>query len=247
MKLLIALPCYHTGTSVGARAIRRVYTSHPEWKVTEIEAIGSLLTAGFNRAWAHALNMRERGEITHFLMLHSDVRPRDENWIDILLAEMEKANVQVLSAIIPIKDARGMTSTALDTNLWRPMRFTMRQIHDAPVTWTDDRLLFNTGCLLVNFAEPWVEKVCFTVNDLIVKENGTWASYVEPEDWHFSRQCHQLGVRVAVTRAVALDHFGVNHWPNDLVWGEAADFQNIVHMADKRASEDATAKLAVVK
>lgn len=230
-KLFIALPTSHAGACAASQAITRVYAGHPDWQVTQFESVGSLLTAGFNRAWAHALNLREKGEITHFLMLHDDVRPRDENWIDLLFAEMAAANAQVLSAIIPIKDNRGLTSTALDTDPWRPMRFTQHQIHKwQPTTWTDERLLFNTGCMLVDFSGDWVTKVCFTINDRIVLENGTWAAYVEPEDWNFSRQCRALGVRVAVTRAVTIDHYGANYWPSDLVWGEQADFGNATYM-----------------
>lgn len=252
MKLLIALPCYQTGTGVAGRAITRVYTTHPDWQITVVEGIGSLLTAGFNRLWAHALNLRERGEITHFLMLHSDILPRNEDWVGDLLAEMEKADVQVLSAIVPIKDKRGLTSTALDTHEWRPMRFTMGQVHAMSVTWTDERILFNTGMMLVDFSGDWVERVAFTVGDMIARVNGVWESYVEPEDWHFSRQCRALGVRVAVTRAVKLEHYGQNFWPNDKIWGDTADFQNAPFVTrtvtpDARPSEETPPKLTVVK
>lgn len=235
VKLFIGLPSHRSGVCAGWQAISRIRVRHPEWQVTEFESVGSLLTAGFNRAWAHALNLREKGEITHFLMLHDDVRPRDEDWIDRLFTEMAGANAQVLSAIIPIKDSRGLTSTALDTDPWRPMRFTQHFIHESrPVTWTDERLLFNTGCMLIDFSGDWVTKVCFTIRDRIIQEaDGTWAAYVQPEDWDFSRQCRKLGVRVAVTRALAIDHFGVNYWPSDMVWGEQADFGNAVYMLDQ--------------
>jgi hypothetical protein len=234
VKLLIALPTSHTGMCAAGQAITRIYTRHPEWKVSQYESVGSLLTAGFNRVWAHALNLREKSEITHFLMLHDDVRPRQEDWIDLFFTEMASANAQVLSAIIPIKDMRGLTSTALDTDPWRPMRFTQRFVHESrPVTWTDERLLFNTGCMLIDFSGDWVEEVCFTIRDRIVREKGGWMAYVQPEDWDFSRQCRALGVRVAVTRAVTIDHFGVNYWPSDMVWGDAMDFGNATYMLDK--------------
>jgi len=234
-KLLIGLPTYQPGAGVNGQAIQRVYAGHPEWKVDQLEASGSLLAAGFNRLWAHALNLREKGEITHFLMLHADVRPREENWIDLLFVEMARHEAQVLSSIIPIKDERGLTSTALDTDLWCPMRFTQHQIHESrPITWTDERLLFNTGCMLVDFSSDWVERICFTVNDRLVREHGGWQAYTESEDWNFSRQCRALGVRCFVTRAAAMDHYGTSHWPSDLVWGEQADFGNVTCLLDKK-------------
>jgi len=237
IKLLIALPTSHTGQCAAAQAIIRAHVAHPDWQIEEFESVGSLLTAGFNRAWAYALNMRERGEITHFLMLHDDIRPREENWLDLLFAEMESANAQVLSSIVPIKDNRGLTSTALDTDPWRPMRFTMHQIHESrPVTWTDERLLFNTGCMLVDFSGDWVTQVCFTITDRIVFEKGEWKAYVQPEDWDFSRQCRDLGVRIAVTRAVTIEHFGGSFWPSDMVWGEEADFSNLMFSHNKQVA-----------
>ncbi len=224
-RIFLACPSYTAGT-VNQKAQILAMTKHPGWVWQHMEMCSSLLTWSFNSCWAQALNLRERGGITHFLMLHADVNPRGgAEWVDQLLAEMEASQAQVLSGIIPIKSARGLTSTALETdNRWRPRRLTMAEVHARPVTWTDPALLFNTGLLLVDFSDPWVERVCFTMRDLIEKEpDGIWRASVEPEDWHFSRQCRALGVRVAVTRRVAVDHCGFGYWSSDQVWGQATD------------------------
>ena len=99
----------------------------------------------------------------------------------------------------------------------------MTEILDRPVTWTAPDLLVNTGLMLVDFREPWVERVCFTIRDKIHEENGTWVAEVEPEDWGFSRQARALGVPLHVTRRVAVMHIGSKAFPNDVKWGIETD------------------------
>lgn len=227
MKILIANPGYTPGY-VSAFAQAKAIQRHPEWEVHFYELSASLLTWNFNSAWATALNLKESHGLTHFLLIHADVRPKGEDWLDVMLAEMERMQADVMSAIIPIKDQRGLTSTALDTDPWRPLRLTQRQVlTEFPETWTADELLFNTGLLLVDLRKPWVEQVCFTMRDQIVRDDdGQWRAYVQPEDWHFSRQCRALGVRAYVTRKVVVEHFGTGCWSSGQVWGEPVDQVN---------------------
>jgi hypothetical protein len=225
VKLLIAHPTYGSSGSVSMMAQLLLNQRHPDWNISHLEIGASCLAWCFNQAWCMALNLRAIGEITHFLLIHSDVRPRDATWFDTLLGEMVEHRADVMSAIIPIKNEEGLTSTALDTDPWQPMRLTQKQIHKYPRTWSAPELLFNTGLLLIDMSGDWVEKAFFTINDKIERDEktGLWKAYVQPEDWNFSRQCRALGVRAFVTRAVTVDHYGTSHWPSDRIWGKDAD------------------------
>jgi hypothetical protein len=219
IKVVAALPSYD-GTRWNANALACLYRSN----VDTLEVQGSLLTSTFNRCWVEALNMREQGKITHFLMLHADVVPHDFDWARALWEEFAKHQCKVLSVAIPIKSDVGITSTGWETDdLWRPRRLTVQELLDRPVTWTHGRLLVNTGMMLVDFREAWVEKVCFTVRDRIHKPNGKWVCEVESEDWNFSRQLRALGIAPWVTRRVGVTHMGIAGWRNDLRWGSAID------------------------
>jgi len=87
-------------------------------------------------------------------------------------------------------------------------------------------LLVNTGLLLVDMRQPWTEQICFTMNDRITQDaSGMFRAAVEPEDWNFSRQCHSLGAKLAVTRKVTVDHYGTNAWSSDQSWGQEIDHE----------------------
>ena len=194
----------------------------------------SALTMNFNKLWCQALNERKGMGVTHFLMLHADVRPLDRDWLDVMFEEMEKNDADVLSSIIPIKNNMGVTSTALDPKIegvWSGVRLTQKQVLDPamPDTWTADNLLVNTGLMLVDFRKPWVEKICFNVQNRIEKnEAGFYAPIFEPEDWNFSRQCHKLGVKLFVTRKVVVDHYGIHIYRSDEIWGADTDPQSSI-------------------
>ena len=83
------------------------------------------------------MNLRKERALSHWVLLHSDVVPVEENWILTLKAEMDKVKADVLSAVLPIKDSRGLTSTAPDTHQWQPRRLTMKEIMDRPATFTE--------------------------------------------------------------------------------------------------------------
>jgi hypothetical protein len=165
----------------------------------------------FNALWCEALNRRTAG-LTHFLLLHADVEPLDADWLELLLAEMRAARAEVLSAVVPIKNAEQQTSTARDTDAWQPRRYTLEDIRQQPMTWTARDLLVNTGCLLVDMRRSWVERICFTINDRIERTPAGWEALAEPEDWNFSRQCRRLNVPVFATRRLRIRHWGAGWW-----------------------------------
>jgi len=196
----------------------------------------SLLASVFNKLWCDALNAFDRGDITHVAMLHSDIGPAD-GWIDILIEEMEAQSAAFCSAVVPIKDSRGLTSTGIGEPglAWSPLRrFTMKEIMEFPETFDAEDtgnpgkvLLLNSGCWVADLRHPGFHatdsdnqgKLYFEINDRIVKTEKGWTSQVEPEDWFFSRRLHAQGIRAVATRKVQVLHFGINAFCNDKAWG----------------------------
>lgn len=197
----------------------------------------SLLARGMNVLWAQALELADRGEFTHFAMLHSDIAA-EKGWLDKLMAEMEKHDAQVMSAVSPLKDGRGLTSTGVgEPDPWGPVRrLTMAEVGQLPETFgradvteeLDQVLLVNTGCMLVDVRGGWCREtngengdalVYFTIKDRVVREGDRWMVKVRPEDWNFSRMAARQGARVMATQAVKLEHLGGFAYPNHLAWG----------------------------
>jgi predicted O-methyltransferase YrrM len=203
---------------------------------------GSLLAASFNAAWCTALNLQEAGwDIRYFVMLHDDIVPQD-NWIGILMEDIESSGADMVSAVVPLKEPTGNTSTAVDLEddhyadggHWGVQRrVTLKEAHkiakQTPVFTAEDcgyqrRTIANTGCWICRFDRPWRnavdefgrKKLFFTINDRIARDPTTnlWKPDVEPEDWFFSRRLQDLGGKVAITTRVRLAHYGMTPYAN---------------------------------
>ena len=233
-KILLGIP--HPGHILTKTAL--VAMSHPSGtpgvsvQVTVHQT--SLLAAGFNYLWSLGL----AGDYTHFAMLHADIEP-DWNWLDIMLVELERTGADLISAVAPIKDARGITSTGIGHPdiWWSPKRrLTMQEIMRLPSTFTaedagypDHALLINTGCWLADLSNPkWREtdadgslKVYFNIRDRIVKNGaGSYIGHTQSEDWFFSVRMHEQGLKAVATRKVQLGHYSDFAWPNYAPWGK---------------------------
>lgn len=191
---------------------------HTKFKTPFMIDVGkaSLLAFAFNNLFCQALNRRERG-ITHFLLMHADIEPFGP-FLDTLMDVMTRFEADVVSAIVPIKDTSGFTSTALDEPD-RIRRLTMKEIFERDKTFTAPNLLLNSGLMLVDIRKPWVEKAHFTIRDRVMNRDGKWRAEVMPEDWGFSRQATQLGAKLVATREVELLHHGSAPYPNSQAWG----------------------------
>lgn len=192
---------------------------------------GSLATQNFNALWCTALNLKRDHQVDYFAMLHSDIEPQP-GWLGPLIQEMESCDLDVLSVVSPIKSAAGLTSCALardDGSTWRVhCRLTMTDVYNLPPTFTSEDvgrpLLINTGCWVCRLDMDWAPKAFFTVNDRIVLDaNGKYMAEVEPEDWFFSRVCHELGLKIGATTRVQLGHEGAQTFLNDRPWGDPHD------------------------
>lgn len=161
----------------------------------------SLLAGGCNNLWCDALNNRTRANLKWFAMLHADVVPEDW-WLDTLIGIAETNDADLVSAVVPIKDSQGVTSTAISTMdpFRRYCRLTMQQINHPkmPRTFSIDTLknlstdsdfatlapafqpdyndtpylLVNTGCFVCRLDKPWSNQVFFTIRDRIEQALG---------------------------------------------------------------------------
>lgn len=187
----------------------------------------SILTRAFNLLYAHALNERKNG-ITHFCLLHDDIVPAPL-WLDSMLQIMDSRNADVLSVVVPLKTEQGLTSTALDLPVdeqdahWSVKRLTLKEIYsDFAPTFTHDKLLVNTGLMLVDLRKPWVENIWFAFEDRIIpdaKLPGNFKAVGVSEDWFFSRRARELGAKLYATREIGVRHAGTAEYSNTSAWG----------------------------
>lgn len=227
-RILLGMPVgYGTAYIHAARGFFRA--SRDMASVVKYHPGSSLLASSFNEIWCQALNFEaDTGEkLEYFAMLHDDVAPEDY-WLDKLIAELEDKKLDVLSAVVPIKDNRGLTSMALDRegNQFLPLaRISMHEVFGLPETFTSDdighKLLLNTGCWVCKWDQEVCKKLHFEINDRIVFNEASkrFQSETESEDWFFSREAHALGLKLGATRKVSLMHFGTYAFTNDRPWG----------------------------
>jgi hypothetical protein len=184
----------------------------------------SLLNHGFNRHWAAALNARDEIGATHFAMIHSDVCP-EYGWATVLLDELIERDADVVSAVIPIKDERGLTTTAVyDGDPFVLRRLTLTEIAQLPVTFseadTSRKLLLNTGLWVCDLRKPWVDGWCFCSKERIVtNDKGRKVAEVSSEDWQFSHYLNEQGAKIYATSKVKVLHEGGTQFGNGEPWG----------------------------
>lgn len=188
----------------------------------------SLLAHNFNLLWCNGLNLRKEAKLTHFAMLHADIGI-EPFWVDTLIDEMERVGADMISAIVPIKDGRGVTSTGwMDPESKRITRFTVKETHDLPETFDAEKagkagqwLMLNTAAWVCRFDQPWAEEVHFEIRDRIQKnDDGSFKAVVLSEDWNFSAMLAAKGLKLFATRKVRVSHFGRAPFENFKPWGD---------------------------
>ncbi len=238
----VAMPGYDGRGSDGAFYGLLVHPSRGQrLNPVAIRLHQSLLANNFNTLWVMALNHHKQERCQYFAMLHDDIGP-SPFWLDVLYEEMKRHDADVISAVSPIKDRLGLTSTAVCSgDRWNSRRLTLKEVFDLPETFgTQDlinagiagpgqQLLVNTGCMLVDLSKPWVHKLdandelaChFTIDDRIRydREADEYAVETVPEDWNFSRMVLDHGGRLAATRKVVIQHEGRMTYSSEKPWG----------------------------
>lgn len=226
MIIALAMPRSDHQVSYYAMLGKQYASKNAELRILDIELPPcSLLNHNFNRHWAEALNLRDDGQgATHFAMIHADVCPQ-EGWLDVLLGELTANDADVVSAVIPIKDDRGLTTTAVYDGVdpWNRRRFTLKEIHRLPATFgaedVGEALLINTGLWVCDLRKPWCDDCCFHSLERIVRKDGRYAAEVLSEDWAFGHFLNGYGAKVLATRKVQVLHEGGHRFPNTTPWG----------------------------
>lgn len=193
------------------------------------QSSSSVLPHCFNSLWCHALEARDKGQVTHFAMCHSDIIA-EPGWLDRLYSAMWAEELDLVSAVVPIKGPTGRTSTAVgvETDPWSVPRCIY--LHDRktlPETFTThhvrrnpgDVLLVNTGLMLLDLRRPYWDDFAFQFHTRIRKTvlpDGSveYASDQRSEDWEMSHHLHRHGARYGATWAVRLRHEGGAMYPN---------------------------------
>ncbi len=212
------MPCCLTGISQATR----------KYKMVMVPSQFGDICQNFNILWTMSLNLQEQMQITHWAMLHTDIEV-SSGWLDTLIEEMDRVDADVMSAIVAIKDARGLTTTGLRTpGLWGTRRYTMREVMALPETFCiddldepDQVLAINTGCWVCRFpAHSWPTKFPGFCNDHRIRwRDGEAQPEFDSEDWKFSDWAASQGLRVFVTRKVGTAHVGAYKFGNDTAWG----------------------------
>lgn len=227
-KVFLGIPT-HDG-SVTDGCVKTLMAASRKHKVEAQLGTLSLLPRNFNQLYCLALNARKEG-VTHFAMVHGDISA-SPFWLDTMIDLLEKHEAGVVSAVVAIKTPQGFTSTAIDENptgligddyfnYWRPRRLTMKEIFKMDPTFTDHRILLNTGLMVIDIRQPWAEELVFKFDDAIVLDEAK-QKYVAigiSEDWNMSRQLRRLGVKQLATREVIVNHLGRGSWSNGSAWG----------------------------
>lgn len=185
----------------------------------------SIATHTFNYLWCEALNHREALGLTHFAMIHADIHP-EAGWLDTMIDEMGRTGADVLSAVVAIKDCKGLTSTGLREREWphKTRRLTMKEIMGLPETFEacpGKVLGINTGLWVCRLYGDWPAQFPgFRIENRIAWEDGKLRPYVDSEDWLASDWFDGRGLKVMATRKVKVWHTGLFQYPNDVAWGE---------------------------
>ncbi len=242
-RILLGMPGYGKQTAAAGRSLW--LASRDMGSVSVEYSAGSLLACNFNKLWCTALNMVHRGEqLDYFAMLHDDIGAEDF-WLDKLIAELEEKHLDVLGVAVPIKDTRGMTSIAIHhpgDNWEVECRLSMHDLYQLPETFTKadlagQEILLNTGCWVAKWNQDWAKQVHFEINDRIVfdRPHNCFRPQVESEDWFFSRQLNDIGLKVGCTRKIAVKHQGEMEYLNTHAWGSEI-FDNESPMRDRKIS-----------
>ena len=218
-KGLIGIPTYNGWmTAETSMACAQHGCDRISWHYSKI----SLLAYNFNNLLVKALN----GKFDYFCLLHADVAPREYGWLNRMINIMDEREFKVLSIVLPITSDGRDTSTALDV-VGSPARIKMVDLPKLPAVFTrkdtkrifnNDRLLVNTGCMVIDLRGFNPLKTWFEINDRIVRlKDGTYQAKCDPEDWNFSRMLMKNKVPYGATYAIPAVHAGQVQFTNQVV------------------------------
>lgn len=189
-----------------------------------VHGAGSLTGHTFNALLCPALDAFDRGEVTHFAMIHSDVEPFG-HWLDTLADVMHETGADLVSAVIPIKDREcWRTSTCVKNadDPWGVATYILPHDRELlPETFGPEDvcgpgqvLCVNTGLFLADLRHPaWSAFEGFNIVTRIGRDShGNREAQMRPEDWELSRHLHAHGAKVRATWRVRGRHHGSTYW-----------------------------------
>jgi len=209
-KVFLAVPCYGDSNWEVFAGVSNASAVHD---VDTKVKICSLLCYNFNMLWAEALN----GDFDYFAMCHSDVAA-ENGWLDKLIYLLTSNNLDLLSAVIPIKDNRKLTSTGIIDEELQVRVLSIEDVVGLPPVFTRDNFAYgylavNTGLWVCDLQNKVFSGVCFeTVDSILLTDEGLYKAVNIPEDWFFSYKLAKLGARVGATSAISLAHYGRGKW-----------------------------------
>jgi hypothetical protein len=224
--VFLAVPSYGSLLPRAVLSIEQATRKGSELDVLKSLRDRSLLAFSFNDLWCEALNRQKELRLTHFAMHHADIEA-EAGWLDTLVSEQERCGADVLSCVVAIKDTGGDSSTAVhDYENKRMKRLSFADIADLPETFEiadlpgagKRALCVNTGLWVCNFAKiaamqertKPIPLLWFECHDSIgwSEEKQQWEALNLPEDWHFSLQCADKGLKVMATKRIRVVHWG---------------------------------------
>lgn len=227
MRILITCPHYTEQISVLTSQAIYLHAIKPEGSrhevVDVVDSQSSLLARSFNQLWCYGLTLHDKGQIDAIAMLHADIGP-GPMWLEKLADTMEQHQANVVSAVVPIKNGEGKTSTAIGDpeTPWGCLRhITPTDLLKLPDVFTaadcgepGKDLLINTGCMLVKIGE-WCKPPRwsgFEIRDRIILGENGYEFQTAPEDWNFSRHAARYGCKVLAMKFPGLRHYGTASW-----------------------------------
>lgn len=208
MNHFFGLPCYDIGAySYNTLAVRNAMCTLGG-NVMVKRSQRSLLANNFNALLCDAVNAKKMG-VRYFWLLHDDIIPIGKTWAVDMLGIMQRTGVRVLSAVAPLRNDSGESSTAIQGRTeWDAKRLRLDEIGG----WRsdDDKLLINTGCLLIDLEGEWHAGLCFTIRDrIILMPNGEREAQVIPEDWGMSQWLAKHQIPYGCTSKIRLLHYDI--------------------------------------
>ncbi|HSV94498.1 MAG TPA: glycosyltransferase [Spirochaetia bacterium] len=202
--LLLTMPTYDKKCKV--RSAMALFCSNAkDFHIERSSFNSSVIPIGFNTLWDFGI----KGKYDYFAMIHSDIEP-EEGWLEKMLNEMNENNLDVISAVIAIKNEQGMSSIAVNTtDKWHYRNISIEEAKKLSKTFTEfegKSLLINTGLMICKMGD-WAKDVIFRFQSN--KVNGEYVTIDEGYD--FSHQLHDKGLRVGATTVVKIIHDG---WKN---------------------------------
>lgn len=193
----------------------------------------SLLACAFNEGWVSCLNSWKEWKWDYWLLLHGDVEPSD-GFVHHMIEELEAHDLDALHACVAIKDARGITSTALGPmkHKWSCSRkITTTELQQLPQTFTVDDCLQFLDWPEGSAFDQLIRKRCDTDPHGLCMLPNTGCLLVKVKDWCWEFPGFRIEDRLVEYREDGSCHLPVSISPETrhatCVNGDYADHEEL--------------------